>query len=390
MAINEYTVLTPDLRQQFLEKGYVKIENAVPLENIKRFSEDVWIRLGYDPQDKSTWEKEKVHMPRHREVIMKVFAPKAWAAICEILGGEDRIDPTLFESFGDSLICNFGSPEWEDVRELPLNPTNPMVQYRLFIYRKKPSLLVCWGTGTCESVLYFYSIEVASGYSILFAPTYHRTETAIGEQAVTVIVLFNDIEPRAGGTFLAPDGLKNVVKWLYEHPEGADSFPVDETGARTCTGKAGDVVIFHPLMVLQSSLVKCRILLIFAIYIYLQPHSASKNYKRIPRFITNPPVTLKGPLNLARENPDDYSLTELVILRALGENGIDAAKMKDWKITGKRRRFTPRTRGGKDAMIIAEVARMKQYALRSGGAIKVDSMHINGPVPYQTVIPTEG
>ena len=34
-----------------------------------------------------------------------------------------------------------------------------------------------------------------------------------GEQALTVIVLFNDIIPRAGGTFLAPDGLKNVVKW---------------------------------------------------------------------------------------------------------------------------------------------------------------------------------
>ena len=33
----------------------------------------------------------------------------------EILGGEDRIDPTLFESFGDSLICNLGSSEWENV-----------------------------------------------------------------------------------------------------------------------------------------------------------------------------------------------------------------------------------------------------------------------------------
>ncbi|KAI5117178.1 hypothetical protein M0805_008157 [Coniferiporia weirii] len=340
MGVKEFTVLTPELRQQFLEKGYVKIENAVPLENIKRFSEDVWIRLGYDPQDKSTWEKEKVHMPRHREVVMKEFAPKAWAAICEILGGEEHIDPTLFESFGDSLICNFGSPEWENKESVD------------------PRLLGNWHIDG----------------------DWFRHFLDAGEQAVTVVVLFNDIEPRAGGTFLAPDGLKNVVKWLYEHPEGSEAWPVDETGARTvcdihkcnefveCTGKAGDVVIFHPFM----------------------PHSASKNYRRIPRFITNPPVTLKGPLNLARENPDDYSLTELVILRALKENGIDPATMKDWKIANKRRRFTPRTRGGKDEMIIAEVARMKEHALRSGGAYKVDSMHINGPVPYQTVIPTEG
>ncbi len=34
-----------------------------------------------------------------------------------------------------------------------------------------------------------------------------------GEQGLTVIVLFNDIVPRAGGTYIAPDGIKNVVRW---------------------------------------------------------------------------------------------------------------------------------------------------------------------------------
>ncbi|KAL5510986.1 hypothetical protein ACEPAG_3705 [Sanghuangporus baumii] len=340
MAIKEYKVMTPDLRKQFLEKGWVKIEGAISLDNIKKFSDDVWIRLGYDPQDKSTWEKEKIHMPRHREVLMKEFSPRGWAAICEILGGEDRIDPTLFESFGDSLICNLGSPEWENKESID------------------PRLLGNWHIDGDWFTHYLDS----------------------GEQALTVIVLFNDIIPRAGGTFLAPDGLKNVVNWLYEHPEGVDSWPTDETGARTvcdihkcqefveCTGKAGDMIIFHPFM----------------------PHSASKNYVRIPRFITNPPVTLKAPLCFTRQNPEDYSLTELVVLRALEENGIDKSAMKDWKIVGKRRRFTPRTRAGKDAMIIAEVERMKVHELRTSGAYKVDSMHIDGPVLYQTVIPTEG
>ncbi len=62
--VQEYNVLTPELRQQFLEKGWVKIENAVPLENIKSFSDDIWIRLGFDPSDKSTWTKEKVSVVR--------------------------------------------------------------------------------------------------------------------------------------------------------------------------------------------------------------------------------------------------------------------------------------------------------------------------------------
>ena len=28
-----------------------------------------------------------------------------------------------------------------------------------------------------------------------------------------MIVLFNDIKPRGGGTYIAPDGIENVVKW---------------------------------------------------------------------------------------------------------------------------------------------------------------------------------
>ena len=64
--------------------------------------------------------------------------PAAWGAMCEyamqsgighkpdsmaaavtgeLLGGEDRIDPTLFESCGDSLIVNLGSEEWTDVSD---------------------------------------------------------------------------------------------------------------------------------------------------------------------------------------------------------------------------------------------------------------------------------
>lgn len=73
-----------------------------------------------------------------------------------------------------------------------------------------------------------------------------------GEQGLTVIVLFNDIVPRGGGTYIAPDGIKNVVRWyacdnvryawlrelrmtprLYEHPEGANQIPQDPDGSRT-------------------------------------------------------------------------------------------------------------------------------------------------------------
>ena len=60
MTITEYKYLSLEQRKQFLDQGWVRIPKAVPPENIARFTEDVWIRLGYDPDDKSTWTKEKV------------------------------------------------------------------------------------------------------------------------------------------------------------------------------------------------------------------------------------------------------------------------------------------------------------------------------------------
>lgn len=324
----EYNVLSAEDRAHFLEHGWVKIPQGVPREHIEAFTKDVWIRLGYDPNDTSTWTKEKIHMPRHREMATKDFMPKAWAAMCEVLGGEDHIDPTLFESCGDSLIVNLGAEEWADKDIHPKDLGNWHIDGD-------------WFTHFLDS----------------------------SDQGLTVIVLFNDIKPRAGGTYIAPDGIKNVVKWLYEHPEGSNGWPQEPDGSRTVcsiqtckdfvelTGNAGDVILLHPFM----------------------PHSASKNHLRIPRFVTNPPVTLKEPLNLNRANSEDYSLVEKKVLNALGVESLP-----DWHHVGKRQRFTPRTRAAKDAMIIEEVARMKAYALKTGGV--VDSMHINGPVPYQVVV----
>ena len=73
------------------------------------------------------------------------------------------------------------------------------------------------------------------------------------------------------------------------------------------------------------------------------------------------------------------SLVEAKILRALG-----VPALPEWTIAAPRRRFTPRTRAGKDAMIREEVQRMKAHARATGGT--VDSMHLDGPVPYQVVV----
>ena len=80
------------------------------------------------------------------------------------------------------------------------------------------------------------------------------------------------------------------------------------------TGNVGDVILLHPLMV----------------------HSASRNSLRLPRMITNPPVSLKEPFNFDRDDPSEYSLVELKTLQELGKE-----RLRGWKITGTRDAVIP-------------------------------------------------
>lgn len=80
------------------------------------------------------------------------------------------------------------------------------------------------------------------------------------------------------------------------------------------TGKTGDVILLHPLML----------------------HSASKNLTRVPRIITNPKVSLKKPFVFNRANPTEYSLVERKTLKELGVDNLEG-----WKIAADRQMLVP-------------------------------------------------
>jgi hypothetical protein len=77
-------------------------------------TKNVWERLGMSPTDKSTWARERTNMPSHKTFDAAEFAPRAWAAICELCGGEDRVNPES-RFWKDSLIVNLGTAENEGV-----------------------------------------------------------------------------------------------------------------------------------------------------------------------------------------------------------------------------------------------------------------------------------
>lgn len=120
----EYKHLTAEERAHFVEHGWLRVPNAIKPEYLHGWMANLWTRLGWDEHDRSTWTDEYLKMPRHREVPTYEMCPEAWAKMCEIVGGEERIDPVRERYYGDQFICNFGSDKTEKIDIKTWDPRN--------------------------------------------------------------------------------------------------------------------------------------------------------------------------------------------------------------------------------------------------------------------------
>ncbi|KAI1326047.1 hypothetical protein F5Y16DRAFT_400761 [Xylariaceae sp. FL0255] len=312
--------LTDAQKEFFLENGYIKLTNCFTREQAEEMCEGVWTRLGMSPTDKSTWTRLRTNMPSHRIFDASEFAPKAWSAICELCGGEDRIDPKSKE-WRDSLIVNLGSP-----------PTDPS----LTPVSVPPRDLPGWHVDGDFFVHYLDSPE----------------------QALLVIPLFTDIVPAGGGTVICPKAAEKIARWLHLNPGGVSPWmvprahpefkkerggdpaawyrnlfdDVPDEGFVEATGNVGDVYLLHPFMV----------------------HSASDNALRNVRIITNPPVSLRAPHCFDRKD-GDYSLVEQKTRRSIGEE-----RLTGWKTTAPREPVVPTRVRIQEAMKLDELKRIEE------------------------------
>ena len=269
------------------------------------------------PTDKSTWNQVRINMPHHAEFDASSFAPRAWQAICELCGGEERISPAS-KMWKDSLIVNLGSAEREGEPVAPQDLDGWHVDGDFFVH-------------------------------YLDSP----------EQGLLVIPLFTDILPDGGGTMICPEAIAKVARHLYDHPEGVsprmtprgqagykeekdlawfNALAREATGFVEATGSVGDVYLLHPLML----------------------HSASSNALRNVRIITNPPVSLREPHVFDRED-GDYSLVELATLRALGR-----VRLEGWEIKAPREGVVPERVRVQERMKREELKRLAELDKREG------------------------
>lgn len=260
-TLQQYQQLTTEQVTHFLDRGYIIIRDCFSREAAKEWTDEAFGRLGYERADPASWKQPYIHMPASsRRVEVKQFAPSVWRAICDLLGGEERVrQPYLWRDEFIVNLCEGADRPWE--------PPSPSVKG--------------------------WHKDGGTFRHFLDSP----------ELGLLPLIAWSDIAPYGGGTFLACDSVPVVARFLYDHPGGIlpDTFPFQSLVAQChdfveMTAQAGDVLLLHPFLL----------------------HTTSQNLIGIPRFITNHPVALRGPMIFNRADPADYSLVELAILRGLG------------------------------------------------------------------------
>lgn len=127
--------------------------------------------------------------------------------------------------------------------------------------------------------------------------------------ALTLFVLWSDLDPRGGGTMYSAAAFDRFVNHVLEHPQGVDTdargtwtakllHGIDD--ARPLEGKAGDVLITHAWML----------------------HSATLNFSSRVRVLGNPMVRVDRALDYSVSNPEPSAI-ELAVIRRMERKGAE-------------------------------------------------------------------
>ena len=239
----QLTTLTQAQADHFIEHGYVVIPECLDPELARRWTDRAYRRLGYDAGDPATWREEIVWMDRHTTAPVREISPRGWGALCDVVGGEERIDRRVYE-IESGHFTTIDSFEWSDAF---------IVNFRRGADR--PWQAPCAAAGGWHK-----------------DGSYFRHFLDSREQALLIVLLWSDVAPRGGGTLIATDSVPVVARYLAQRPAGAGPGEFGDL-VHECrefvelTGPCGTLAILHPFML----------------------HASSHNHSGRPRFMSNPP-----------------------------------------------------------------------------------------------------
>ena len=259
--------------EHFLQFGFIRVPGCIDRDFCAEQVRLGWQRSGYDRSVPSTWARDRLHLSNKLYWPVAEVAPKAAAAIAQLCGGVERIHPS---QWSDAFIINFN------------------------IGADQP-----WAEPSPTTVGWHKDGDFFKHF--LDSP----------EQALLTIVIWQDVASHGGATFIAADSVGPVARHLAAHPQGCSPNDFGQLihscrDFREAEGHAGDVYLLHPFML----------------------HASSPNHSGIARFITNPPVHYREPMDFQKP-PAEQSPVECAILRQLGVERLD------FRIASERERIVP-------------------------------------------------
>jgi hypothetical protein len=250
--------------QQFLHNGYVKLEKAFPRPTAEEAVAILWTKCGCDPHNPATWTRPVVRLGDCPEEPFREAAntPVLRQAFDRLVGPGRWI---ARESLGGFAIRfphgdDPGDTGWHvDASFPPDHPTTSYFDWRINVESKGRALLMLFLFSDVTENDAPTRIRIGSHLSVarLLAPS--------GAAGMSSLEVANAMQDVTGGL-----------------PEAE------------ATGEAGTVYLCHPFLV----------------------HAAQRHRGSNPRFLAQPPLYPKEPLNLRRQD-GDYSLVEQAILLAL-------------------------------------------------------------------------
>jgi hypothetical protein len=261
--------LTLAQRKQFVEEGFVKLENVFSQQTAAEARVILWQALECDPHDPTTWTRPVVRLEDFAQEPFRqaVNNPRLYAAFDELVG-KGRWVPR--QSLGGFPI-RFPHPDdpndtgWHVDAGFPPDLTDgPVMSYfewRVNLHSKGRALLM--------------------------------------------LFLFSDVDKNDAPTRIRLGSHLRVPQLLRD--AGADGLSSLELGIAaanltagmaevTAIGAAGTVYLCHPFLV----------------------HAAQRHHGTTPRFMAQPPLIPRAPFDLARPG-GEHSLVEQAILLGLGE-----------------------------------------------------------------------
>jgi len=271
----------------FVENGFLHLRGCIPKSTIedivaKTFGPNGSLKASYakradgsmydlelkdcDLADTSTWPGQRVDISTGQLMALPKMAPKLWEAIESLIGSNQSLSST---KFGAQWILNTSTNDF----------LSDAVSYH------------CWHIDSPSKV----------------------TELKMRFDALTLLILWSDIEPNGGGTLYSANGVEALLDYLERSPEGATTQDHSKTTLKPnephleARGQAGDVIILHGL----------------------SPHSAQVNCHPRVRILENLSLYVTRPLNYDPCNPAP-SPVESCVIQKLKDRPRLATRLRDY------------------------------------------------------------